>query len=144
MLEILVLTDEPDHATYLSAVLQLELPGRFHVRQASGDGARPGAAADLVLLLSEPGPTGDLGVLHGLAQGTGRPPVIVVARGPIDLDSLGRLILDGAEDVIDMTRLTPRGLAAAVLKAVRRRRREPVLAGFTTGPWSHETALAVS
>lgn len=143
-LEILVLTDEPCHAAYLRTVLQLELPGCFEVRQADGQGARPCGHADLVLLLAKPGPTGEIGVLPALAEGAGRPPVIVVASGPLDLASVGRLIQDGADDVIDLARLTPRGLAGAVLKAVRRRRREAALAGpfAIAAAWPHEGVLA--
>lgn len=140
--EILVVTDDPCHAAYLKAVLQLEIPGRFEVRQASLAGLHSLAGADLVLLLAEPAPAA-LAELPAMAQGAGRPPVIVVAGGPLDLESVGRLILDGADDVIDMARLTPRALAAAVLKAVRRRTREPAFAGHVAAAWSHEGVLAM-
>ena len=140
VIAILVVTDEPGHAAYLRAVLQLELPGRFEVWHA-GRGLPPPRSADLVLLLGEPGERGSLDELHRFA-GEGRPPVIVVASSHLGLEALGSLIADGAEDVIDLARLTARGLAAAVLKAVRRHGRVPRYE-HVAAPWPSEGVLAM-
>lgn len=127
-IDIVVLTDDPFHASYLATVLHLELPGLFRVRHAPRDRFGDDGGADLVLVQVEPGALREVHPIAHLAPAARRAPVIVVAHGIPDLLAVGRLIHDGADDVIDLAQLNTRGLAAAVLKAVRRRSRSPLAA----------------
>jgi hypothetical protein len=122
-LDILVLTDEPFHASYLASVLDLEAPGLFRVRHIGRGGAPSPAGADLVLVQGRFAPgDGRAPFADRIAAARGAP-VIVVSRGGMDLPALDRLMHEGADDVLDLGELNARGLAAAVLKAVRRRSR---------------------
>jgi hypothetical protein len=128
-LKIAVYTDEPYHASYLESVLRMELPGQFRVHQwglkdVGAEAATPGAgAADLVVLQADPGAVGNVHALGKLARQAKRPPILVFARGMLELSTLERLIFDGADDVLDLAQLNTRALAAAVIKAVRRHAR---------------------
>ena len=123
-LDILVLTDEPFHASYLASVLDLEAPGLFRVRHVGRGGPASVAGADLVLVqggLSSAGARLPFADRIAAAFGAFGAPVIVVSRGGMDLPALDRLMHEGADDVLDLGELSARGLAAAVLKAVCRR-----------------------
>jgi len=129
-LDIVVWTDEPFHASYLASVLDLEAPGLFRVRHV-GRGEPPSVGrADLVLVQGGAAPEGAapegarVPAAHRMAAAFGAP-VIVVSRGGMDLRALDRLMHEGADDVLDLAQLNASGLAAAVLKAVRRRWRSP-------------------
>ncbi|HUR25505.1 MAG TPA: hypothetical protein VM327_05775 [Candidatus Thermoplasmatota archaeon] len=122
-IDIVVLADEPFHASYLATALQLELPGRFRVRHAPRGEPTPAGAVDLVLVQVDPTAAAEAHPMAHLSPAAGRAPVIVAARGRLDLLLVGRLIQEGADDVIDLAQLNTRGLAAAILKAVRRRSR---------------------
>src|SRR5688500_2046510 len=120
-LDILVLTDEPFHASYLASVLDLEAPGLFRVRHVGRGGPPSPAGADLVLVQGGVAPEDGRTPFAGRIAACGAP-VIVVSRGGMDLPALDRLMDEGADDVLDLGELSARGLAAAVLNAVRRRR----------------------
>lgn len=124
-LDILVLTDEPFQASYLASVLDLEAPGLFRVRHVARAGSPSSAGADLVIVQGGPS-MGESPVKGPFAAGLSTPhdaPVIFVSRGVMDLTFLDRLMHEGIDDVLDLGELSARGLAAAVLKAVRRRSR---------------------
>lgn len=116
-IDIVVLTDEPFQASYLASILEMEMPGLFRVRHLSRQEAGGYGHADLVLMQGDVGSTLRWPNLASTAK---RAPVIVVARGAMDLSALDRLIHAGADDVLDIAQLNPRALAAAVLKTVRR------------------------
>jgi len=122
-LDLLILIDEPFHASYLASVLDLEAPGMFRVRRATpGEPAAP-AAADLVLVQEGFAPGDARASLAGRMAAAAGAPIIVVVRGGLDLPSLDRFMHEGADDVLDLGALSAWELAAAVLKAVRRRGR---------------------
>ncbi|MHB1261766.1 MAG: hypothetical protein ACYC2H_08625 [Thermoplasmatota archaeon] len=122
-LDILVLTDEPFQASYLASVLDLEAPGLFHVRHVGRGGPSLPSRADLVIVQGGFAPGDGRDHLAGRISSTCGAPVIFVSRGRMDLPFLDRLMHEGADDVLDLGELSARGLAAAVLKAVRRRSR---------------------
>lgn len=127
-LDILVLTDEPFQASYLASVLDLEAPGLFHVRHVGRGGPAFPTRADLVIVQGGPMEAdGRVPLADRIAAACGAP-VIFVSRGGMDLPILDRLMHEGADDVLDLGELSARGLAAAVLKAVRRRSRSPLQA----------------
>lgn len=137
-LDILVWTDEPFHASYLARVLDLEAPGLFQVRHVGRGEAASVAGADLVLVQgASEGARITFADRIAAARGA---PVILVSRGTMDLLALDRLMHEGADDVLDLGELSARGLAAAVLKAVRRRRSRgsvdaaPVVVGAVVEP----------
>lgn len=122
-LRVAVLSAEPYHAAYLANVLRMELPGLFNVRHVQANAEREAEDADLVFLEATPSSLASNKPLALFGQTPRRVPVIVLARGLLELSVLERLIFDGAEDVLDLAQLNTRALAAAVLKAIRRRAR---------------------
>ncbi|HJQ93544.1 MAG TPA: hypothetical protein VJ874_04580 [Candidatus Thermoplasmatota archaeon] len=122
-LDILVLTDEPFHASYLASVLDLEAPGLFRVRHG---GTPSRGRADLVIVQGGFSPADGRAPFAGRIAAACGAPVILVSRGGMDLPVLDRLMHEGADDVLDLGELSARGLAAAMLKAVCRRSRNAI------------------
>jgi len=110
LLRIAVLADEPTHAAYVASALQLALPGQAEVTEVRHV---VGTDADLLLVPAAARLT--------LAAAT--LPVLVLADGPLPLAEIEGFLQAGADDVIDLARLSAAALAATLLKAVRRQAR---------------------